>query len=391
YFLTHQRKIVNRCDDSVLKVIQGETAYLRRSRGYTPLPIQLPIKCEDTVAVGAELNNVICIAKENKAYLSQYIGDCSKYETFNFLKKTVSRFVQLTRIKPKIIVCDLHPTYNTTLFAKELANTYNARLLQIQHHNAHVSSVAAEHRLSDYVGIAIDGLGYGEDGSIWGGEVFDCSKTITRIGHLQQQPQLGGDSATIYPKKMLFGILSQILDDQKLIKMGLFKDSESKLYLKMLSSQFNVAQTSSMGRVLDAVSALLGLCVKRTYEGRPAMLLESIATKPYELEPEFSTNNNKRVLLTTPLFEYLLSNKKKDHGRLAATAQTYLAKGIYDIAKRQAGESKPIVVSGGVAYNKMISGYLIKNNVLMHKQIPCGDGCISYGQAYVANKNNKNK
>ena len=389
YFLTHERKIVNRCDDSVLKVIEDKTFFLRRSRGYTPIPVRLPTDCLDTVAVGAELNNVICTVKKNKCYLSQYVGDTSKYETFNFLKDTVYDSIKLTRLKPEIVVCDLHPTYNSTVFAKELAEKYNAKLIQIQHHKAHVASVAAEHTLTDYVGIAVDGLGYGDDGNIWGGEVFDVKNgnEFRRIGHLEEQPQLGGDSATLYPKKMLFGILSKLLDENELIKLGLFDGQESRLYLKVLENNFNVPITTSSGRILDAVSALLGFCDRRTYDGRPAMILESVATKPYDFEPVISNKNGKSVLMTTSLFEFLLNSINKDKGRLAATAQMYLAKGFFEIAKQKAGNEAPIVLSGGVAYNRMISEFMMKNDVIVNKDVPCGDGGICYGQAYLSNMN----
>ena len=388
YFLTHERKIVNRCDDSVLKVINNHTYFLRRSRGYTPIPVKLPIHCKDTIAVGAELNNVICTVKKNKCYLSQYIGETSKYETFNFLQDTINKFIKLTRLRPKIIACDLHPSYNSTIFAKELAKKYNAKLIQIQHHHAHVAGVAAEHNISNYVGIAMDGLGYGDDGNIWGGEVFNVKNDsdISRIGHLEERIQLGGDSATIYPKKMLFGILSKFMDEKKLINMKLFNEKESRLYLKMIDKKINTPITTSSGRILDAVSALLGFCEKRTYDGRPAMILESKATKPYSFEPVFSKEKDKTVLLTMPLFEYLLENLDKNKGRLAATAQMYLAQGLFEIAKQ---ENLPIVFSGGVAYNRMISGFMISKNVLIHKELPAGDGCISYGQAYLANIMNK--
>jgi hydrogenase maturation protein HypF len=389
YFLTHERKIVNRCDDSVLKVIEDKTFFLRRSRGYTPIPVRFPTDCLDTVAVGAELNNVICTVKKNKCYLSQYVGDTSKYETFNFLKDTVYDSIKLTRLKPEIVVCDLHPTYNSTVFAKELAEKYNAKLIQIQHHKAHVASVAAEHTLTDYVGIAVDGLGYGDDGNIWGGEIFDVKNgnEFRRIGHLEEQPQLGGDSATLYPKKMLFGILSKLLDENELIRLGLFDEPESRLYLKVLENNFNVPITTSSGRILDAVSALLGFCDRRTYDGRPAMILESVATKPYDFEPVISNKNGKSVLMTTLLFEFLLNNINTDKGRLAATAQMYLAKGFFEIAKQKAGNEAPIVLSGGVAYNRMISEFMMKNDVIVNKDIPCGDGGICYGQAYLSNMN----
>ena len=389
YFLTHERKIINRCDDSVLKVIEDKTFFLRRSRGYTPIPVRFPTDCLDTVAVGAELNNVICTVKKNKCYLSQYVGDTSKYETFNFLKDTVYNSIKLTRLKPEIVVCDFHPTYNSTVFAKELAEKYNAKLIQIQHHKAHIASVAAEHTLIDYVGIAVDGLGYGDDGNIWGGEVFDVKNgnEFRRIGHLEEQPQLGGDSATLYPKKMLFGILSKLLDEKELVKLGLFDEQESRLYLKVLENNFNVPITTSSGRILDAVSALLGFCDRRTYDGRPAMILESVATKPYDFEPVISNKNGKSVLMTTSLFDFLLNSTNEDKGRLAATAQMYLAKGFFEIAKQKAGNEAPIVLSGGVAYNRMISEFMMKNDVIVNKDIPCGDGGICYGQAYLSNMN----
>lgn len=384
YFLTHERKIVNRCDDSVLKVINGKTFFLRRSRGYTPIPVKLPIICKDTIAVGAELNNMICTAKKNKCYMSQYIGETSKYETFEFLKESVNNFVQLTRLKPEIIACDLHPGYNSSFYAKELAEKYDAKLVQIQHHKAHVASVAAEHNILDYVGISTDGLGYGDDGKIWGGEIFQVKNgnNFTRIGQLEEQPQLGGDTATVYPKKMLFGILSKILDEKELIKLGFFVKKETQVYLRMLQNKKNIPLTSSVGRILDAASSFLGFCDERTYDGRPAMILESKASKPLDLTPVFSKKNGKTILRTTPLFKFLIENKEKDKGRLAATVQTYIAQGLFEIANKN---NHKIVFSGGVAYNSMISSYMMKKGVLFNKEIPCGDGGICYGQAYLSN------
>ena len=387
YFLTHERKIVNRCDDSVVKIIQNTPFFLRRSRGYTPLPVLLPIRCQDTIALGAELNNVICTVKKNKCYLSQYIGDTSQYDTDIFLKEATMNFIRLTRLKPRIIACDLHPNYNSTIFAQELAKKYHAKLKQIQHHKAHIASVAAEYGLTDYVGIAMDGLGFGEDGALWGGEVFSVRNGMrfTRVGHLEEQPQLGGDSATIYPKKMLFGILSKLLNEKELLRLHLFNKNESKIYLTMLQKNLNIQRTTSTGRILDAVSALLGFCEERTYDGRPAMLLESRATTPLKLEPVFSKENGQMILLTTPLFDFLLRNKEKKE-KLAATAQMYLASGLYMIAEKAVKRKKtPFVFSGGVAYNRMISGFMLQHHVLVNRGVPSGDGGICYGQAYLAN------
>lgn len=389
YFLTHERRIVNRCDDSVLKAVGNHALLLRRSRGYTPMSVRLPIECEDTVALGAEINNVISIATKNKCVMSQYIGDTSKLETLYFLKDCIEKSVKLARINPKIVACDMHPEYNTTHLAEELARKYGARTERVQHHKAHVAGAAAEHGLCDYIGIAMDGMGYGEDGKIWGGEVFDVSigNVFVRAGHLEEQPMIGGDSSTIYPKKMLFGILSKVMDENELVKYGLFDEKESRLYMNILDSGFNVLQTTSSGRVLDSVSALLGLCDRRTYDGRPAMLLESVATNAPDFEPVLSKKDGKVILETTPLLEFLLDNlDRKRKGELAATAQMYLAKGLFMIAKDIAdSEGKRVVFSGGVAYNRMICKFMAENGVLLNKEIPPGDGGICYGQAYLAN------
>ncbi len=392
-FLTHERRIINRCDDSVLKVINGTTFFLRRSRGYTPLPVMMPIFCKDTIAVGAELNNVVCSTKKNKCFLSQYIGDTSKYETFKFLKEAVEKNIHLVRLKPELVTCDLHPDYNTSLFASELAERFHAKLFPIQHHKAHVASVAAEHQITEYVGIAMDGLGYGDDGKLWGGEVFSVKNgnEFVRIGHLEEQPQLSGDSAAIYPKKMLFGILSRFLDDDKISKLDLFNKKERRLYHQMIREGFNVHYTTSTGRILDSVAALLGLCDHRTYDGRPAMLLESAATDPLEIKPEIITQQDSMILLSTPLFGFLLENKEKNVGTLAATAQLYIAEGFFKIAQKAAKiHDVPIVFSGGVAYNRMITDYLLQRGALTNKEIPVGDGGVCYGQAYLANLFEKN-
>jgi hydrogenase maturation protein HypF len=384
-FLTHDRKIINRCDDSVIKVIAGNPFFLRRSRGYVPLPVKMPLDCIDTIAVGAEMNNCISIAKKNNCYLSQYIGQTGKLATFEYMKGVIGHLIKITRANPMIIACDLHPDYNSTQLAKELSIRYGAKLFTVQHHKAHIAGVAAEHGLKDYVGIAMDGLGYGEDGNIWGGEVFDVSDSVnfTRIGSLEEVPQLGGDSSAIYPKKMLFGILSKILVEKELLRLSLFDSKEASLYISQLKKGFNVQMTTSAGRILDAVSAFLGLCDKRTYDGRPAMILESIATAPLGLRPKIDAKEmGREILSTTHLFRFLLENKDMPIGILAATSQMYLAHGLYEIAAKK---NKPIVFSGGVAYNRMISGFLISKGVLVNKEIPAGDGGICYGQAYLAN------
>ncbi|MBU0762657.1 MAG: carbamoyltransferase HypF [Candidatus Altiarchaeota archaeon] len=384
YFLTHERRIVNRCDDSVLKVVGGNVSFLRRSRGYTPSPLSLPIDCIDTVSVGAEINSVVAAAKGRDCFLSQYIGDTTKLETSNFMRQSVEKLVKLTRVKPEIIACDMHPGYNSTSYAKELSDGFDAELVPLQHHRCHVASVAAEHGLTDYVGVAVDGLGYGDDGTIWGGEVFDVSGGIKfkRVGSLMPQPQLGGDSAAMHPKKMLYGILSNVLTAKELHGMSFFPKKEMVLYDRMLAEGFNTPLTSSAGRILDAASALLGLCSERTYDGRPAMLLESKATKPILLEPVYTTEDGVKRLDTSELFRFMVENRAYGVGQLAATAQMYLARGLYGIASSY---GKPVVLSGGVAYNQMIANYMVEKGVFVNRDMPSGDGGICFGQTYLSN------
>ncbi len=370
YFLTHDRRIVNRCDDSVVKVLD-KPAFLRRSRGYVPYPIKVPFSSRAVIALGGETNTTLCCAMERQAYLSQHIGNVSNLKTYEFMRNAVDRFLKLTRIKPEIVLSDLHPEYMSTRFAAELSGRMGCEHVKVQHHEAHVAGVAAEHGLSRYKGIACDGMGYGRDGKIWGGEVFSVGESFERTGHLEYQVLLGGDSATKHPKKILFAILAKILTKERLFSEGLFSQDENELYYRQFMEGFNCAETSSTGRVIDAASAFLGLCEYASYEGRPALLLEAIATEPYEISPHIEGG----ILLTTPLFSYLLNNRDKDKGRLAATVFYYLASGLYKLA----GDG-PVVFSGGVAYNRQMTRYLARQGVLTHNEVPAGDGGLSFGQ-----------
>jgi hydrogenase maturation protein HypF len=378
--LTHNRKIENPIDDSLVKVIEKKTFQLRRSRGFVPKSIQLNSSCKKQIlALGAELSNAFSIYMDGKVICSQYMGTTSNSETFSHYKKMVQKFLQFTDCKPDIILSDLHPEYNTSRYGEELSESLQIPLIKIQHHKAHAYSVAAEYDVKDFVSIVCDGLGYGEDGTIWGGEIFHNNE---RVGHLEEHLQLGSDSATQFPAKMLFSILSKFLSQEECRKYLRNYYTEKQLHImnKQLNKNFNCPSTTSCGRILDAASFLLGFCNERTYEGRPAMLLEANSTDPYEIEPVIKGN----VLMTTPLFRFLVDNSEKDKKRLAATVQIYLAKGLYEIASKF---NKPIVFSGGCAYNTIMSSFLIKKGVHVNGKVPSGDGGISFGQIayYLAN------
>lgn len=373
--LDHSRRIENPVDDSVVKVIANKPMFIRRSRGFVPRSIPLEGRGE-LLALGAEMHNTFCVYKEGKAILSQYMGTTSNAETFGHYKAMVEKFLAFTSTKPERIIADLHPQYNTSLYAEELAKKLNVPLIKVQHHRAHAYSAAAEHSLTDFAAIVCDGLGYGDDGTIWGGEVFDRDR---RIGHLEPQFQLGGDSATHYPAKMLYSILSKALGPKEAAKhlKAHFTAKELALLAKQLEQRFNCPETTSTGRIFDAASVLLGHCKERTYEGRPAMLLEAYSSTPYALKPVIKGN----VLLTTPLFQFLTANLNKDKSRLAATVQQYVAEGLYAIASKA---KKPIVFSGGCAYSRVMTRYLLSQGVLINEKVPAGDGGISFGQVAYA-------
>ncbi|MBN2422583.1 carbamoyltransferase HypF [Candidatus Woesearchaeota archaeon] len=408
YILTHTRKIINRCDDSVIKIIEykinnkaeNHPLFIRRSRGFTPSPFCFNQKrgYKQTLSLGAELKNAFAVVNESKVFLSQYIGTTSKLMTFEFFKDSLQKFIKFTGLKPEQVACDMHPLFNTTLFAEKFSYKNKIRLKKIQHHHAHVAGVALEYNLRDYIGIACDGTGYGIDGKIWGGEIFDVNEnSFKRISHLEEHPMIGENSIN-FPKKMLVGILSKFMDKNEILDLRLFNKKETLLYLNQLKENFNIMKTSSTGRVLDAVAALLGLCDLNTYEGRAPMILESFTgnSKSFELNPVIEKINSTYILKTTPLFEFIIQKLKKNatiqiKKRLAKTAQDYLARGLYKIAQRYNIEKyngkKKIVFSGGVSYNKFISAYMLKKGVLLNKFAPPGDGGISFGQSCIANLN----
>jgi hydrogenase maturation factor HypF (carbamoyltransferase family) len=333
------------------------------------------------LAFGAESKNTICFASKD-CTISGSNGLINTLESVQSLTTLADGYVKKFGM-PDVVATDLHPEYIPSSVAQDFAKKNSVPLVKIQHHKAHIAAVAAEHNLKNYVGIAADGLGYGDDSAIWGGEVFSVEdKTFTRIGHLEYQPLLGGDSAILKPSKMLFGILQNV-DDNVLPEF--FSTDEIEVYSNMLSQKFNIFKTSSAGRIFDAASALLNICNKMAYPGRPALLLESKSTTPLNIDPIIETKNDISILNTTELFRFLLNNRTQAEGHLAATVPAYIAKGLHKIAASEAtNRSVPIVFSGEVAYNKIFSSILLSKGALPPKNIPPGDNGLSAGQAFIA-------
>jgi hydrogenase maturation protein HypF len=402
YFLFHNRKIAHRCDDSVMRVHGNHQVFLRRSRGYAPIPIRLKQKSKRcVVGLGGELNNTSCILIDNKAFISQHIGDVENIETRNFLQEATNHLQGLTNCHTQTVACDLHPKFNTTLLAKEMATEQGLKLVQVQHHHAHMAALMAEHGLNEIVAVTCDGYGYGQDGGAWGGEILHCtsdSPEFTRIGHLEPQPLLGADLASRYTTRLAAAMLHKaginvekwLTTNSSHLPRG---ETEARLILNQLQKNTSTIETTSCGRVLDATAALLGVCFERTYEGEPAMKLESVALSGgrdiLQLEPQFKQGALDTSCLISEIYGSL---GRVSAANLAYSAHAYLAKGLANMAIQAANTKsvKNIGFSGGAACNQILSQLMqqtIKDAGLkffVHEMVPAGDGGISFGQAIIA-------
>jgi hydrogenase maturation protein HypF len=288
----------------------------------------------------------------------------------------------------------LHPQLNTTILAERLSKKLKIPLYQVQHHHAHTAKLMAEHDLDEIVCIVCDGFGYGQDGTAWGGEIlYSNASNFERLAHLEKHPLIGGDLATLNPLRMAASILYDNSDFREWIRSKdehfPHKDSEIDLVLKDAERKKGVL-SSSCGRVLDAAAAILGISYKRTYEGEPAMKLESVANGGKYLS-NVSPQIDGKTLLTKPLIESLFELRKKEKlSDLAYTAHMYLANGLTTIALHEAEcrNIKHIGFTGGVAYNRWITKEIrsqmkrLELPLYLNEKVPCGDGGISLGQAY---------
>jgi hydrogenase maturation protein HypF len=397
YFLLHDRRIAHRCDDSVSRVHYEKQVMIRRSRGYAPAPIMLNEEGRHcALALGGELNNTVCLLYKNKAFMSQHIGDVENVETRDFLETAASHLVGLTNSRVETVVCDLHPKFTTTNLAHELAELNGWEFVQIQHHYAHVAALMMEHDVKEMIGTCCDGYGYGLEGEAWGGEILLCSREesgFERLAHLQKQPLVGGDVASRYPLRVVAGILNGFAPMQEWLFENKqhfpYGEKEIETLLQQLKNPKGLTQTTSCGRVLDAASAILGICYERTYEGEPSMKLESAAINGKDvlnLNPILDGD----TLVTTQMLRELFERRKEysveDLGR---SVHAYLAKGLAMLALEKAEETDVEVIgfTGGVAFNEILTAMMRKIvedagvTFLVHEAVPPGDGGLSFGQA----------
>jgi hydrogenase maturation protein HypF len=400
YFLLHDRRIAHRCDDSVLRTHRDTTAFLRRSRGYAPAPIILKAESKSCVlALGGELNNTTCVLNGNKAFVSQHIGDVENVETRVFLENAARHLIRLTNSEIEIVACDLHPKFATTMLARELTTQNDWQFVQVQHHYAHIGALMLEYNVGEIVGICCDGYGYGMNGEAWGGEILLCAdndRGFKRLAHLEEQPLIGGDLATRYPLRVAAGALRRradvtnwLLQNKKHFPHG---EKEVQTVLGQLEKSHDIIQTTSCGRVLDAAAAILGLCYERTYEGEPAMKLESAAMHGKDILKLKPEADGDRLETTNILCEIFENKERYSKADLAYSVHAYLAKGLGMIAMEKASDNdvRTIGFSGGVASNEILALNIRKIveaagfGFLVHEAVPPGDGGVSFGQAVVA-------
>jgi hydrogenase maturation protein HypF len=411
YLLLHNREIYTTCDDSVLRVIDEHPTFLRRSRGYVPTPISLPFSSGSrVVAVGPELASTASILKGDKCYLTQHLGDIESPGSLAFLQEAIHHLMKLLRgSKPDAVACDLHPAFLSRAVASDLVKEFGAHQVEVQHHHAHLASLMAEAGIEpgeEIVSIVCDGYGYGSDGAPWGGEILVGGyEDFQRAGHLEPQPMPGGDLCAIRYGRMLQGVLYGVIPNDELgsflsescLKGFSMGEREIEIVFNQLEKGINTPLSTSAGRLLDAVSCLLGVSYVRTYEGEGAMKLEAAAVggspSMTNLPIEVEEQKGALMLKTSQMIRELLKLRSKNRrGDLAYAFQEALAEGLAKMALKTAEDRELRVVgfTGGVANNNFMTGTIRRRveagglSFLHHHLVPCGDGGLSLGQAAVA-------
>lgn len=403
--LSHNRKIRIRADDTVMDFYKNEPYMIRRSRGYAPLPFMMSTEWKGKVlAVGGELKNTFCIGVDSRFYPSPYVGDLEDLRTVKALQETIQRFQTLLEVHPQVVVCDLHPKYNSTVAAEELGYP----IVKVQHHYAHILSCMVENDCQEpVIGVAFDGTGYGTDGTIWGGEILLADyEDFTRFGNITPFLQIGGDVSAKEGWRIAVSMIYGYTKDRELAgeimkKLDLCSEKESKVQFAMADRKLNAVLSTSVGRLFDAVSAILGIRHKSSFEGEASMALE-FAAEAYEQKDHEQKQNEKidplvyeengHVILNTQLLVQQIVEAKlqgADSGRLAYWFHEILAEQITAVcveARNVSGRQKA-VLSGGVFQNRLLLRLTEERlteegfEVLRHRMVPPNDGGIAVGQA----------
>jgi hydrogenase maturation protein HypF len=400
FFLVHNREILLRCDDSVVRPGKKGIRRIRRSRGYVPVPVFLKDEQPAILAVGGELKNTICLTQGKHAFLSQHLGDLENPEAYKFFLEAIQHLENILEIKPEIVAYDLHPGYLSTQWALQQTDF---RLIGVQHHHAHIASCMAENHLEGKViGFALDGIGYGTDGRIWGGEVLVADYAgFERVAHLEYVPMPGGEAAIREPWRMAIGYLAHHFgEDLRKLPLPWLRELDSRkvnTLVRMVQRNINSPWTSSCGRLFDAVAALAGIRQTVHYEAQAAVELESAMrdetdeqTYPFALVAQ----DRGWIIGTRPLLEAIMRDlhdgvpksaisRRFHQGLVAVLAETA------QLVRGRAGLHR-VCLSGGVLNNQFLSTKLEMRlaaagfEVYTQREVPAGDGGLSLGQAMIA-------
>jgi hydrogenase maturation protein HypF len=400
YFLVHNREILLRADDSVMRVAGGRARQVRRSRGYVPAPVFLKDELPPVLAVGGELKNTICITRGHEAFLSQHIGDLENFESYKFFASTVAGLKRFLQVEPRILAYDLHPDYFCTRWALEQPGMER---VGVQHHHAHIASCMAENHLDGRViGFALDGTGYGTDGKVWGGEVLVSDyRGFERVAHVDYIPMPGGSAAILEPRRMAISYLYHHFGrdfwNLDIPFVHALDRRRTENLMKLIESGINSPLTSSTGRLFDAVAAIVGIRELVNYEAQAAIELEA-AIDDTGKDGGYAISIREEaggwLIDTRPLFEALAQDLHKGVRAGALSHRFHL--GFVDVLARVADLVRErmsidrICLSGGSFQNCFLSQHLQMRleqqgfRVFTHAEVPCGDGGISLGQAMVA-------
>ncbi|UCF89134.1 MAG: carbamoyltransferase HypF [bacterium] len=409
-FLVHDRDIVLRCDDSIVRLDPVDRdngpVVLRRARGFVPSPVDLPLAGRPVLALGPELKGTVCLTRGARAFIGQHLGDLTNLQTLDFLKEVVSHLMEILDVTPSMIARDLHPDYLTTSIAErgdDVPWETGTPVVAVQHHHAHILSSQAEAGLSGpCVGIAMDGTGYGTDGTIWGGEILQVDgPTMVRKGHLRPLWMPGGEKAIEQPWRMAVSCLVEALGHEEASRIApdLFPgipEEDIHVIIGLCARRSHGVFTSSSGRLFDAVSALLGVCTHTRYEGQAAIELEVLTEEgvtdilPYSVAEE---GEGQLVIDLVPAFEAIREKKNKGvpapelGGMFHATLALAMAESTSMVAGSCTGVAGSVPLGGGVFQNELFCSLISKElesrslTPVFHRKVPTNDGGISLGQA----------
>ncbi|HVP58868.1 MAG TPA: carbamoyltransferase HypF [bacterium] len=411
-YLDHNREIVSRCDDSVVRIVDGRMIFMRRSRGWAPLPVEIDASPPSILACGAHLKNTIALTRRNQVFISQHVGDLENVAAYEFFKATVEHIKRIAEVVPSVVAHDLHPDYLSTRFAMGLEAD---RKIAVQHHHAHIASCLGEAGIDGpVIGLALDGTGYGTDGTIWGGELLLATRAdFTRVGHLEQALIPGGDAAIKHVWRMALAHL-YAAHGEDVVKLPLeallgAERREIEVVLAMLRGRVNCPVTSSCGRLFDAVSCLSGVKREAKYEGQAALELEmALADDVDSAYPVVLERQGDRIVIgVRDLIREIArevasealgegasrwTSRSKSRGEISAKFHNWLVRSLAEAASflRDQHGVATVALSGGCFQNATLLGKLERVlgeagfRVITNHLVPANDGGVSFGQAVAA-------